>query len=333
MQRASICNSIKCFNPSQDDSNSRIKQQLFHYTSPIGLYSILKSRSIRFTDCQFLNDKTEYNHIHEPLKIALEEAYYSLHDKTVIEAINNNLDDNFDFNTLVPNSKFGSTSTFSLGLKRLKKRYFVFCASESPDSLGMWNYYVRNGGYQGYNFQLSLSCLLESFSQITSPDVDIFYGKVIYKESEKVSILKNLILSEDEKLHKSLLSIKDPQSIDFANEGALEDLITFLNDYRLFFKDTAFSSEKEYRFVLRIPADYTEQSELPPILEMAFEPRNGVVTPFCVLHLQNNDVIKGITLSPMLEREIAEIGLRRYLKSLDYSEDIYIRPSQIPIRF
>lgn len=31
----------------------------FHYTSPEGLKSILKNRSIYFTDCQFLNDSQE----------------------------------------------------------------------------------------------------------------------------------------------------------------------------------------------------------------------------------------------------------------------------------
>ena len=45
---------------------------VFHYTSPEGLYSILKNRTFRFTDCQFFNDKSEYVYVKRPLIKAIE---------------------------------------------------------------------------------------------------------------------------------------------------------------------------------------------------------------------------------------------------------------------
>lgn len=38
-------------------------EEVYHYTSPEGLVSIFKNKTFRFTDCQFFNDKLEYNYI------------------------------------------------------------------------------------------------------------------------------------------------------------------------------------------------------------------------------------------------------------------------------
>lgn len=41
--------------------------EFYHYTSPNGLFGILKTRSLFFTDCQFLNDKNERVNINADL--------------------------------------------------------------------------------------------------------------------------------------------------------------------------------------------------------------------------------------------------------------------------
>ena len=54
---------IYCFDTYfQDDKRIRDKT-VYHYTSPEALVSILTNALIRFTDCQFMNDRSEYNHI------------------------------------------------------------------------------------------------------------------------------------------------------------------------------------------------------------------------------------------------------------------------------
>lgn len=40
----------------------------YHYTSIEGLKGIIENKCVRFTDCQFLNDTSEYNHLKMLLK-------------------------------------------------------------------------------------------------------------------------------------------------------------------------------------------------------------------------------------------------------------------------
>ena len=54
---------IKRFNPSTDERVSDAKQKIYHYTSTHGIYELLRKATIRFTDCQYLNDKSEYTHV------------------------------------------------------------------------------------------------------------------------------------------------------------------------------------------------------------------------------------------------------------------------------
>lgn len=43
---------------------------VYHYTSPQGVFDILHNKTLWFTDCQYLNDMSEFIYILEPLKEA-----------------------------------------------------------------------------------------------------------------------------------------------------------------------------------------------------------------------------------------------------------------------
>ncbi|MGI5849924.1 MAG: DUF2971 domain-containing protein [Christensenellales bacterium] len=322
---------IKCFNPSEDGSSILPKQKIYHYTSAQGLFSILKNQTIRFTDCQFLNDKSEYNHIREPLKTALEETYYSLHDPSVGEMLNNVITDNYEWETLVNLSPSQPQGLKGLKIKMYKMRYYVFCATDLSDSLGMWNYYVKGGNYQGYNLQISINDFLNCFGPIRNPNVDVFYGKVIYKEKDKVDILKSIIQSVDQKLNDSLLDINDEEDNDITRQESQGELLTYLENFRLFFKDSAFSAEREYRFIVRVPLECENAED--DVLQTGYDMKNGIMVPYCELKLDKCNTISSITLSPMLENDLAENGLKRFLKDNGYSDKIDVKQSKIPIRY
>ena len=54
-------------------------------------------------------------------------------------------------------------------------RAFVFCTSIDGDSLSMWNYYVNNGFYQGYNIGFNMQKLLKSFDTEDKRHLDSFF--------------------------------------------------------------------------------------------------------------------------------------------------------------
>ena len=42
-------------------------EEVYHYTSPEGLVSILNNKTFRFTDCQFFNDTLEYYFLNQKI--------------------------------------------------------------------------------------------------------------------------------------------------------------------------------------------------------------------------------------------------------------------------
>lgn len=318
---------IMWFNPSSDTKSSDGKSKIYHYTSPNGLFGILKGGAIRFTDCQFLNDKSEYTHIREPLEQALKDVKDELHDNDIGEIINAYIEDNYEFDTL----RAEKSTNSSLSLRRLRMRYFLFCATDLPDSLGMWNYYVKAGNYQGYNLIISVSNLLDCFTPIKNPDVDVFYGKVIYQNKDKMDILKGIIKKIDiEKWEKQHAAVNE-EDYDVAQQESIGELLTYLENFRLFFKDSSFSAEREYRFVIRLPIDFENTDD--NVIKTGFEMKNGIVIPYCELKIDRSSTFSGITLSPMLESTLAENGLKRFLSSCHYNSKLSIKQSRIPIRY
>ena len=327
MDQKLLGSKIYCFNPSTEKESKIRNKTIYHYTSPEGLLAILKTPSIRFTDCQFLNDRSEYNHIHVPLEAAFEQVRDSLYDTGLCDMLQTYINDKYDYSEIIPeNPSLGLE-----GLKMLNMRHYVFCASTDPDSLNMWNYYVKGGAYQGYNIGLSANDIINSLSSISDTNIKVFFGPIIYKDKEKIEILKKVMTTTDKKLHDVLKKASGFEECDLATQEKYGELISYIENFRLFFKDAVFSGEKEYRFVIRIPELQTEI--LNSDLKIGYAIKQGVVTPYCDVPFNKEGVIKKITLSPMVEDTLAKAGLQRYLKDAGYKSDIQIDKSRIPIRY
>ena len=327
-------NGVFHFTPSEVLPSNIPDLNFYHYTSPEGLLGILNDKTLRFSDCQFLNDKSEYLHIKAPLKTALSLAMKHLHFD-YFQSLMDQIPDNFeDIHLKITQGQRGG----GIFMKRLNRRYFVLCASYERDSLNMWNYYTKGGNYQGYNLEINLRTLLECFSITKIKDIDIFCGRVIYEEEEQIEILKELLIQADENLHNELEKLKgyDDDYKDYielndvAIDEAIGNLLSQIERYRLFFKDTAFSNEKEFRFVIRASM---LNGVIDPVLKPNFCVKNGIVTPFFQLSYRNKQIINSITLSPMLDKNLAEIGLKKFLAFKKHSKTIQIRQSVIPIRY
>lgn len=309
-----------------DPLDRESKKMIFHYTSPDGLMLILKSHSLRFTDCQFLNDKSEYTNIREPLTMACKKIKNQLNDKNLIFYLDELINKKYNYETVINfnDRKLG-------GFKSITMRYYIFSCSRDSDSLNMWNYYIKRGAYQGYNIGFSINDLLSGFSKIKDKNVCIFYGPIIYKNRIKIDILKNLIKRTDEELFSNSQSQLDVFKKDIRANEIIANMLSDIENYRLFFKDSFFSNEHEYRFAIRLPIDYKPKYEEK--LELNFYLRNGILTPFCDLKFNDKEVVNEINISPMLDYDLAREGIEQYLSSHNYSENIGIHVSRIPVRF
>lgn len=178
---------------------------------------------------------------------------------------------------------------------------------------------------------ISVKDIINSFSNITDEKVNIYFGPIIYTDREKIELLKRIILDIDQKLSRALEKITDIQERGITTDIHYGELLSYIQNYRLFFKDGSFSGEKEYRFVIKMPAAQQKHSSNTP--QVNYSIRQGVITPHCDVRFEKEGVIKKITLAPMMDHELAKVGLERYLHDQGYKKEIIIDNSNIPIRY
>ena len=296
------------FNGFERKKNNKV----YHYTSPIGLYSILSNNTIRFSDIQFLNDKFEYLQIKTPLSNVLKRINKNFYNSNLIENIDLWLKNNYEFQDT-----------------NVKYRYYVFCTSLKRDALNMWNYYVKDGKYEGYNVCLDIDEFVEFINDKflnNVDDVELWYGNVVYEKIIQENLIEKYLINIDKELYEVKKEVSKSGYYTYL-QMAQEEIINYMEICRLFFKNKAFEDEKEYRFVLKLPFDVN----LDEFLGYGFKVNNGLFCPYYDLYLDKN-IIKCITLSPMLEYELGKKGLELFLRHIGFY-NIEIFQSKVPIRY
>ena len=206
-------------------------------------------------------------------------------------------------------------------------RYYVFCTSTESDSLNMWNYYVKDGAYQGYNIGFSIDKMIKYFAQTALYSAEIWHGPVLYSDCEKVKVIKDLIQGVDINLSLIKGEVGSQEYWYTYLQESQTEIIDSIELFRLFFKDSAFKDEHEYRFVLKLPVKQNDSR----YLSNGYEVKNGIFSPYCDFKI-DDEIIDDITLSPMLDVKLASKGLQLYLENNDY-QGINIISSTIPIRY
>ena len=106
-------------------------KSVYHYTSIGGLESILRNKTLRFTNIKYMNDKDE-----------------------IIAGLDSIAKD--------CNASDEVREQMRLAITNLGMQLFVCCFSLKEDSLPMWNYYTKEINSQGYNIEFDDKKLVES---------------------------------------------------------------------------------------------------------------------------------------------------------------------------
>ena len=140
--------------------NSKLKFQkghrakpIYHYTSIGGLESILRNKTLRFTNIKYMNDKDE---IIAGLDSIAKDCHASEETRKQLRS----------------------------AITNLGMQIFVCCFSLKEDSLPMWNYYTKEGNSQGYNIEFDDKKLVESILR-SNPVLDgcyVSFGNVDYSK-------------------------------------------------------------------------------------------------------------------------------------------------------
>ncbi len=317
------------FDGKNIDNHKNNNIKTYHYTSPAAMYSIFENKQIRFTDCQFMNDRSEYVYIKKVLLKAYEASIRKDWSEPAefIDHLLSSPYELFAFTADKNNKEFGK------GLKLTTYRYYLFCTSLKPDSHNMWSYFTENGNYTGYSLRINIESLINFFSLI--PGITLVHGKVIYDEKRQIKQLKDKIDSLDDQYYENMEHGKDFKYgteeypfQDILAERYQIDLTDFILDRCLFYKSHAFESEAEYRFIVKVPTDYNgENFKLKHSIG-----KNGIIKPHRELTINPFIFIDQIRLSPMMEKEVAKAGLISLL-GLSYKNQFDIQYSDIDVRF
>ena len=165
---------------------------VFHYTSPNNFMSIFKDNKLWFSDCQFMNDKSEYVYIKKVFLKAIKGANIEVNTEKNERFIDYLLP---PYNNIrIERQKKGLIVKNCIKIKR----YYLLCTSLKRDSHSLWCYYSKNNHYQGYNFGINTEKFINSMRGILPNEgCKITYGKVIYDEEEQVRQIKEYKNSVD----------------------------------------------------------------------------------------------------------------------------------------
>lgn len=288
---------------------------LFHYTSPEGMNSILFSNENEIelfaSRCDCVNDTSEGKYIIDVYNEAITELCKE-----------NQITDRqfYNIKSIMPSDKeliytYDENRCVSVAERKCNK--YICCFSTDGDSLAMWNYYSKNSKYQGYNIAFFDIEAMESLRKYFS-GTSIKWYKVIYDCEEKKKLIKDFVLEILKYFDNvSISSIKSVISSQLAEWGRC-------------FKHPCFAHEKEVRVVVSIPQD--EEHELLPV---EYRQKDMFIIPFIRLRF-SKESLSAVTISPLYctdgEKEQQIKILKERLKRNKY-ETCDVNPSQVPIRY
>ena len=211
----------------------------------------------------------------------------------------------------------------------------------------MWNYYVNNGKYQGYNIGININKFLKAFEKISVnniKDFNVYYGNVLYKEKEQFKEISSYLRYIEHLIDSHIKTIsqkisKNETRSNYIKIGKMM-IYQYIESCAAFYKHSKFADEKEFRFVLEISEDCVPKNKEEAIklyglenenMYEGFCTKNGLIVPFIQVEIPKN-AIKQVTVSPIMEFEIAEKGIRELLLCSEI-KDVEILHSEIPIRF
>lgn len=278
---------------------SRVDAPLYHYTSANGLMGIIEKGGLKFwfSNANYLNDTSEGKDI------------LDLYKQTC-DQLRNAKEISPDFYQFVYQIEPKQTMLHKVSDRTYEIRecdMYMCCFSQQEDSLPMWNYYVKDSKYQGYNIGISVT----SFKQ----NSEIDWVEVIYSDELKMK-----------KIKKFLLGISG--FYGRAEQANIKNCVEVMQErWQYVFKSHYFEHEKEVRAILKVPKTQSDQYPLK------FHINSGILIPH-VEYCFSGARAQQITIGPLIEGETAKKSIAEYLVSCGYPEmHNRIVLSKAPVRY
>lgn len=284
---------------------------IYHYTSPEGLLGIVADNiSLRFTRNDCMNDYSEGKEIDDIYRSVCIELFA---EKKIDEVFYKRIID------IKPENREVFYYKIEGGCRggRLAYESYICCFSQKKDALPMWNYYVKNSRYQGYNLGLNVKEIQEQLSFDEEYIMSYHIGPVVYNNDEKKEIIKKII-------NEAYLA-KD-SGLQCIENGIADRLM----DLRMIFKNAAFEHEEEVRIIINIPKERREDC-LSKEVKIYYRNVQGLIAPYIEIKFPKG-TLKEVRIGPLMEDDKAKELLEEWLCGMKY-RDVDVVNSKVPIRF
>lgn len=275
---------------------------VWHYTDNSGFLGVVENKCLWASSPDVLNDTSEVRYGEEVVQSVWSDMRQAVESEVSVHLLDKALDG--DLRDSLANS------------------VFIVSASSDPDLLNQWAHY---GGVSGYALGLDPSCDLTykgSEIGIETPIDEIpivpLWHKVIYEREKQVGVARELL--------RFLVDYAELNSTMESHRGFLVQYRFFLRSIMLQMKHSAFSAEREVRYIVQIPNGESplfraSASRLIPYVEV----RPGR-NPF--LKDGKRDLITAVKLGPNAQPS-AEVVVDRILCANGFS-GVDITRSDIP---
>lgn len=279
-----------------------VPEYLCHYTSLPGLMGILDKRAMFASCASMMNDLSE---VLDGITMTI---------RSIKE----------QFGDLNCNER----RVFSDLISRLEKvpvdRFYLMCFSGKRDDLYQFQAYAQNGVC--IEFAPTTDCPIF----MIFPEYSV--ERVIYNDLEKMRVINLFILIIRKfLLYCEIASAKSPKYWEYKYEESLNSIEYALIDACLKFKNEKFSYEQEYRIICN-------EETFAKITGLKFRVSNNCIIPYFELgwsiwegRESKNLPIRRIVVSSVNYQKDVIVGIRKLMKSYDYSPDIVV-PSSVPMR-
>ncbi|BFL45505.1 DUF2971 domain-containing protein [Lactonifactor longoviformis] len=275
---------------------------LYHYTQIAGVQGILDEKSFWATKSDFLNDPREFSYIIE-----------------VIQQMSGSVFKNKEWKELFLKNIFKEGDHF---VYEKNKEFFVLAFSTCSDSITLW---AEFGNETGYNMAFDSEKIIK---KIAKSNAIAYHGYVVYALEEQRDYILDLMqkkipesfgLSFADIMNRGMTSESDP-----VFQKACRMFQKAAKIYAMFFKQEGFTEEREYRFVFK-------KSEGMNVL---FREKEGFLIPYIKITMLESDnklPIRGITVAPKNDSDLARKGMEYYLHRHGYQVPVEL--SRIKLRY
>lgn len=278
-----------------------LPETIYHYTSADSFHKIITNNQLWYSRYDCLNDISEGKYV----EIVYQKAIAELRGTIEQDFLNNVANIKPDFRHFKPDRVLDEKTMEGELVPAIP---YICCFSINRDSLPMWNYYSKNGRYEGYNI---------GFKNDGVNNTNERRYRVIYNESDQIAILKNLIEVEYENMTKyghNMASIWMMMGLSLA-------------DRAFQFKNPAFEHENEFRIVYwRFnSAEDTGEDKI------FYYQREGIIIPYLIRDA-HKELICEVTVGPLANGAVAKAMAEELLKNNNINNAV-VSNSIVPIRY